>query len=79
MRLIGAGRLALKHSALEAFKRELILDGEGWMEMIVSRNKSAHTYHQETADEIVEKTVKLYHGLFAAFAAKMQELIDAGR
>lgn len=63
----------------ESFKRELIQDGEGWMDMIVSRNKSSHTYNQETADEIADKVVTEYYPLFAAFAERMQELIDAGR
>jgi nucleotidyltransferase substrate binding protein (TIGR01987 family) len=61
----------------EAFKRELILDGEGWMDMIVSRNKSAHTYHEETAREIEEKVITHYFDLFDAFAVRMRELLDA--
>lgn len=36
----------------EAFRRNLIDDGEGWMEMLQSRNKTSHTYNQEVADEI---------------------------
>lgn len=62
----------------EAFKRGLIVDGEGWMEMIDSRNKSAHTYNRETADELAEKIVTRYHDLFAAFAEQMPEHFDAG-
>lgn len=61
----------------EAFKRELIIDGEGWMDMIESRNKSAHTYNQDTADELSGKILTRYHELFAAFAEKMRERIDA--
>lgn len=61
----------------EAFKRELIIDGEGWMEMIESRNKSAHTYNQETADELAGKILTRYHELFTTFAEQMRERIDA--
>jgi nucleotidyltransferase substrate binding protein (TIGR01987 family) len=34
----------------EAFNKRLISDGEGWMEMIKSRNKTSHTYNEETAE-----------------------------
>lgn len=63
----------------EAFKRNLISDGEGWMEMIVSRNQSSHTYNEETAAEIVNRVLTLYYGLFQEFSTKMQELADADR
>jgi len=63
----------------EAFKRELIVDGDGWMDMIVGRNLSAHTYNQETADELADKIITRYHDLFAAFADQMRERLDADR
>ena len=62
----------------EAFKRNLITDGDGWMEMIVSRNKSTHTYNEETAAEIARKVLTVYVGLFQELRNKMQELHDAG-
>ena len=61
----------------EAFKRNLIVDGEGWMDMIVSRNKSSHTYNEATADEIADKTVLHYFKLFEDFEARMNGIIDA--
>lgn len=36
----------------EAFARDLIEDGEGWIAMLVDRNQSSHTYNEETADAI---------------------------
>jgi len=59
----------------EAFNKGLIEDGEGWMEMIKSRNKSSHTYNLETANEIVENVTKWYYGLFLEFKQKMDLLI----
>ena len=41
----------------EAFNRGIIQDGEAWMEMIKSRNKSSHTYNEDTAKEIVQKWI----------------------
>ncbi len=43
----------------EAFKAELIKNGDIWMEMIKSRNKTTHTYNEETADEIYIKILVL--------------------
>ena len=60
----------------EAFKRNLVSNGEGWMDMIDSRNKSSHTYNEETATEIADKALTLYFGLFQELDAKMQELLD---
>jgi len=58
----------------EAFEKGLIEHGEGWMEMIVSRNQSSHTYNQATADEITGKITANYFHLFDAFKLKMETL-----
>jgi nucleotidyltransferase substrate binding protein (TIGR01987 family) len=60
----------------EAFQRNLISDGEGWMEMIKSRNMTAHTYNQDIADEISEKVITQYFQLLQAFRDRVQDLID---
>jgi nucleotidyltransferase substrate binding protein (TIGR01987 family) len=62
----------------EAFQNNLVTDGEGWMEMIQSRNQTSHTYNQEVADEIAEKVTALYHELFRAFEKRMLGLKNAG-
>lgn len=49
-----------------AFKRGLIKDGEGWMDMIKSRALTSHTYNLETAAEIVLKITDKYFYLFKA-------------
>lgn len=58
----------------EAFNKGLIADGEGWMEMIKSRNQSSHTYNEEVADAIMNKIITLYFPLFVAFKNKMDSL-----
>lgn len=60
----------------EAFQRNLISDGEGWMEMIKSRNMTAHTYNQDIADEISGKVITQYFQLLQAFRARVQDLVD---
>ncbi|WP_019589817.1 MULTISPECIES: nucleotidyltransferase substrate binding protein [unclassified Thioalkalivibrio] len=58
----------------EAFAKGLVEDGEGWMEMIRSRNLTAHAYNEQVAREIAEQVVWRYHALFDAFARRMGEL-----
>jgi nucleotidyltransferase substrate binding protein (TIGR01987 family) len=54
-----------------AFQRELITDGESWMEMIDSRNLSSHTYDEATADKVVDRILTKYADLFDAFSKEM--------
>lgn len=45
------------------------------MEMIKSRNKTSHTYNEETAQEIYLMILNEYHAAFLKF----QEVMDAKR
>ena len=47
-----------------AFNRGLIINGEDWMKMIVSRTKTSHTYNEETADEIASTILATYIYMF---------------
>ena len=58
----------------KAFQLELIEDGEGWMQMIESRNLSSHTYNEKTAEKIVADILTRYYSLFASLEVKMNEL-----
>ena len=55
----------------EAFSKGLVEDGEGWMEMIKSRNQTSYTYNQSVADAIVERILTLYFQLFQSFSNRM--------
>jgi nucleotidyltransferase substrate binding protein (TIGR01987 family) len=59
-----------------AFKQGLIADGEGWMEMIKSRNQTAHTYNESVANEITGKIMAQYYELFQQLHKHMQDLAD---
>ncbi|MFV0564588.1 MAG: nucleotidyltransferase substrate binding protein [Flavobacteriaceae bacterium] len=69
---IGGSRDATR----EAFKINLIKNGEVWMDMIQSRNKTSHTYNEQTANEIFEKIMNDYFPLFLEFGLKMKEKMD---
>ena len=55
----------------EAFSRDLIAEGEGWMNMLIDRNKTSHTYNEETAEEIVQNICERHVGLLTALKQKM--------
>ena len=57
-----------------AFKQGLVVDGEGWMEMIKSRNQTAHAYNESIAIEIAGRILARYQDLFVQFQQRMQGL-----
>ena len=60
----------------KAFQLGLVTDGDKWMDAYVSRTKTSHTYNEETAREVVDSILGVYHGLFEAFQEKMESLRD---
>lgn len=58
----------------QAFKVGLVADGERWMEMIQSRNQTAHTYNEAVADQIMQRVSEHYSPLFVAFEGHMAAL-----
>ena len=69
---VGGSRDAIR----EAFQLKLVTDGEIWMDMIRSRNKTSHTYNEATADEIYRKIIREYFPAFSAFKTKMEEKLE---
>lgn len=64
-----------KDATREAFKVELIADGEQWMEMIQSRNISSHTYDESTADQLVGVIIDDYFPLFVVLRNEMEKYL----
>ncbi len=48
----------------KAFAEGVLDDGRVWMRMIESRNKTTHTYNEETAKEIVESVRSEFYPAF---------------
>lgn len=63
-----------KDATKEAFAAGLITNGEVWMDMIISRNKTSHTYNEETADDIFMKIVHEYYQELNQFRNRMEAL-----
>ncbi len=68
-----------KDATREAFKAGLIEDGDSWMEMILSRNKSSHTYNEETAKEIYDKIIYRYLSALQHFQKVISEKRKSGK
>lgn len=60
----------------KAFSSGLIEDGEMWMDMLQSRNKTSHTYNEETAEEITLAVQEHYYSLFKELADKLSSLLN---
>lgn len=58
----------------EAFKLEIIQDGEAWMDMIKSRNLTSHTYEEKVADEIAQNILDSYFPQLKELNRKLCEL-----
>ena len=62
----------------KAFELGLVTDGDGWMDMLASRNKTSHTYNEETAREISRAVKQTYAALLSELNRKLQGLSDRG-
>ena len=56
----------------EAFNKDLIHNGEVWMEMIETRNKTVHTYDDKILDEEYFKIVNNFFPLLVDFEKRMR-------
>ncbi len=65
-----------KDATREAFKVELITDGEQWMAMIQSRNLSSHTYDERTAEQLVDTIFQNYYPLFVTLQMEMEKYLS---
>ncbi len=64
----------------KAFELGLIENGENWMDMLISRNKTSHTYNEDTAEEICQAVVEVYYSLLKQLKAKLESLrSDSGQ
>lgn len=77
--LLSQGHQAIygsRDATREAFKLELIDDGDCWMDMIRDRNRTSHTYNQETAQAIVGNIRERFFAQFERLQQTMISLID---
>ncbi len=63
-----------KDTVRQAFKLDLITEGDTWMNMIRSRNQTSHTYNEDTAKEIVTDITDHYYTEFIDLQKKLNSL-----
>ena len=56
----------------KAFQLGIIEDGAIWMDMIKSRNRTTHTYNEETANEISRTVISVYFDAFKKLHEKLE-------
>ncbi len=63
-----------KDTTRAAFRAGLIKNGEIWMDMIVSRNLTSHTYDETTAAKITSAILGAYFTEFATLHTKLESM-----
>lgn len=62
-----------KDAVREGFRLGIIQDGQGWMDMIKSRNQTSHIYDEQAVKEIVNLIIKDYYSLLLS----LEKTLDA--
>jgi nucleotidyltransferase substrate binding protein (TIGR01987 family) len=68
------GIIGSKGAVRHAFNKELIEDGQVWMDMIEGRNISSHSYDEEIAEKLFRKITQIFTPQMKVFAEKMSTL-----
>ena len=70
-----AGIYGSRDAIRKAFELNLVQDGQGWMDMLESRNKTSHTYNEEIAQEICQAVQTRYFKLLEQLEETMKALV----
>lgn len=57
-----------------SFNKDLIEDGDSWMQMVADRILTVHTYDEETASNVIHRIKEIYFKLFHDFYIKFKSL-----
>ena len=68
------GIIGSKGAVRHAFNKDLIADGQTWMDMIKDRNLASHIYDEKTAEDLFTAIVTVYYRQFKTLAEKMSSL-----
>lgn len=70
------GLIGSRDTFRRSFEDGLLADGHLWMEMIKSRNKTSHTYNEETAREIIKEIQTVYYPAFLELESTLSAKAD---
>jgi nucleotidyltransferase substrate binding protein (TIGR01987 family) len=65
------GIVGSRDTIREAFSKGLVSDGHAWMQMLTDRNRTSHTYNEETAEAILMNIRLQHHPLLKALEQTM--------
>ncbi|MDR2729299.1 MAG: nucleotidyltransferase substrate binding protein [Treponema sp.] len=68
------GIIGSKGAVRYAFNKDIIEDGQVWMDMIKDRNLASHSYYEKTAEDLAAAITGNYYNQFVAFAEKMNSM-----
>jgi nucleotidyltransferase substrate binding protein (TIGR01987 family) len=68
------GIIGSKGAVRQAFNKDLLENGQVWMDMIESRNLSSHSYDEATAENLFEKITLVFYPQLKVFMEKMNSL-----
>jgi len=68
------GIIGSKNAVRHAFNKDLIEDGEVWMDMIKDRNLASHVYDEKTAEDLFAAIKDIYCIQFVKLAEKISSL-----
>ena len=68
------GIIGSKGAVRQAFSKDLIENGQVWMDIIESRNLSSHSYDETTAENLFEKITLVFYPQLKVFMEKMNSL-----
>lgn len=63
-----------KDTTRQAFSKNLLNDGDIWMNMIKSRNLTSHTYDEKTVETIINNILSDYAPQFKLLRDKLNEI-----
>ncbi len=69
-----AGIYGSRDAIRKSFELNLVQDGQGWMDMLESRNKTSHIYNEEIAREICQAVQTRYFQLLEQLEKTMEAL-----
>ena len=70
------GLVGSRDATRSAFVNGLIEQGDDWMQMIADRNRSSHTYAQNTAQAIADRVLERYYPAFKQLADRFTPLSE---
>lgn len=69
------GIVGSRDTIREGFSGGLLADGQGWMDMLIDRNRTSHTYNEEIAESILQNIQQRHHPLLKALEETLLERV----